>query len=74
MKSQSSEILEEIRKTVDKKNLDNLVKLSEKKQNPDSYNQNLTNYQDEAAIYAGIRALKSPFETFSDFFRNFRSY
>lgn len=74
MKSESSDILEEIRKDVDSKNLDNLVKLSEKKLNPDSYNSSLSNYREAAAIYAGMRALKSPLETFTDFFRNFRSY
>jgi hypothetical protein len=74
MKSESSDILEEIRKNVDSKNLDNLVKLSEKKLNPDSYNSSLFNYREAAAIYAGMRALKSPLETFTDFFRNFRSY
>jgi hypothetical protein len=70
MKSESSEILEEIRREVDKKNLGNLVKLSEKQLNPDTYNENLSNYREAAAIYAGMRALKSPIETFTDFFRN----
>lgn len=74
MKKASANILEEIRKEVDSKNLDNLFMLSEKKLNPDSYNDNLSNYQEAAAIYAGMRALKSPLETFTDFFKNFRSY
>lgn len=74
MKASSSEILEEIRKDVDKKNLDNLMKFSEKKLTPEGYNENIIAYKEAAAIYAGTRALRSPIETFSDFFETLRSY
>jgi hypothetical protein len=68
MLGESSQILEEIKGKVDKVNLENLVKLSDKKQNPDSYNSNIAKYEEEAAIYAGRRALESPKEVFSDLF------
>lgn len=68
MKRDSEAILQEIKEAVDKRNLENLVKLSEKKQNPDSYNQNIIKYEDEVALYTGNRALRSPIETFTDFF------
>lgn len=74
MKEDSSEILEEIRKEVDKKNLDNLMKFSEKKLTPEGYNKNIAGYKEAAAIYAGTRALRSPIETFGDFFETLGSY
>jgi hypothetical protein len=68
MKRDSDRILQEIKEDVDKRNLENLVKLSEKKQNPDAYNQNIVKYEDEVSLYTGTRALRSPIETFTDFF------
>lgn len=74
MKESTSQILEEIRKEVDKKNLNNLMQFSEKKITPEGYNDNITGYKEAAVIYAGTRALRSPIETFSDFFETLRSY
>jgi hypothetical protein len=74
MKKDSEKILQDLKNEIDKKNLENLVKLSEKKQNPDSYNDNIIKYEDEVAIYAGMRALKSPIETLGDFFETLGSY
>lgn len=74
MKRDSVEILQDLKDEIDKKNLENLVKLSEKKQNPDSYNDNIIKYEDEVAIYTGLRALKSPIETLADFFETLGSY
>ena len=71
MLTESSQILEIIKGRVDRANLDNLVKLSDKKQNPDSYNSNIAKYEEEAAIYAGRRALESPIEVFEDLFKVF---
>lgn len=68
MRADSENILKKIKDDVDKKNLDNLVKLSEKKQNPEGYNSNIIQYQEEIALYTGMRALASPRETFEDFF------
>lgn len=68
MKRDSDQILQDLKSEIDKKNLENLLKLSEKKQNPDSYNKNIIKYEDEVALYTGIRILKSPGETFADFF------
>lgn len=68
IKKNSTQILEELKLKIDKDNLDNLIKLSEKKQNPIKYNENIIEYQEYIAIYTGIRALKSPVETFRDFF------
>lgn len=69
MKRDSDQILQDLKNKIDKKNLENLLQLSEKKQNPDSYNRNIIKYEDEIALYTGIRILKAPFETFADFFR-----
>jgi hypothetical protein len=74
MKKDSEKILQDLKNEIDKKNLENLVKLSEKKQNPDSYNDNIIKYEDEVAIYTGMRALKSPVETLGDFFETLGSY
>ncbi len=74
MKKDSEKILQDLKNEIDKKNLENLVKLSEKKQNPDSYNDNIIKYEDEVAIYTGMRALKSPIETLGDFFETLGSY
>ena len=74
MKKDSEKILHDLKNEIDKKNLENLVKLSEKKQNPDSYNDNIIKYEDEVAIYTGMRALKSPIETLGDFFETLGSY
>lgn len=74
MKTDSEKILQDLKDEIDKKNLENLVKLSEKKQNPDSYNNNIIKYEDEVAIYTGMRALKSPIETLGDFFKTLGSY
>jgi hypothetical protein len=74
MKSDSEKILKDLKDEIDKRNLENLVKLSERKQNPDSYNDNIVKYEDEVAIYTGIRALKSPVETLADFFETLGSY
>lgn len=68
MKADSESILKKIKEEVDLKNLDNLIKFSEKKQNPESYNSNIIEYQEEIAIYTGQRVLASPKETFEDFF------
>jgi hypothetical protein len=67
MKEESESILEKIKNEVDRRNLDNLIKLSEKAQNPDGYNSNIIQYQEEIALYTGSRALASPKETFADF-------
>jgi hypothetical protein len=74
MKSDSEKILKDLKDEIDKRNLENLVKLSERKQNPDSYNDNIVKYEDEVAIYTGLRALKSPVETLADFFETLGSY
>ena len=74
MKSDSEKILKDMKDEIDKRNLENLVKLSERKQNPDSYNDNIVKYEDEVAIYTGLRALKSPIETLADFFETLGSY
>jgi hypothetical protein len=68
MKVEAYKILQDLKNDIDKKNLDNLLKLSEKKQNPEAYNENIIKYDEEVALYTGIRALKSPIETFYDFF------
>lgn len=68
MKAEAEAILKRIKDKVDQRNLDNLVKLSEKKRNPEGYNKNIVQYQDEIALYTGMRALSSPKETFEDFF------
>ena len=68
MKADSENILKKIKDEVDLRNLDNLIKFSEKKQNPEGYNSNIIEYQEEIAIYTGRRALTSPKETFEDFF------
>jgi hypothetical protein len=74
MKSDSEKILKDLKDEIDRRNLENLVKLSERKQNPDSYNDNIVKYEDEVAIYTGLRALKSPVETLADFFETLGSY
>jgi hypothetical protein len=74
MKSDSEKILKDLKDEIDKRNLENLVKLSERKQNPDAYNNNIIKYEDEVAIYTGLRALKSPIETLADFFETLGSY
>jgi hypothetical protein len=74
MKSDSEKILKDLKDEIDKRNLENLVKLSERKQNPDAYNNNIIKYEDEVAIYTGLRALKSPIETLADFFETLVSY
>jgi hypothetical protein len=74
MKRDSEKILKDLKDEIDKRNLENLVKLSERKQNPDSYNDNIVKYEDEVAIYTGLRALKSPVETLADFFETLGSY
>jgi hypothetical protein len=74
MKRDSEKILQDLKDEIDKRNLENLVKLSEKKQNPGSYNDNIIKYEEEVAIYAGLRALKSPIETCTDFFETLGSY
>jgi hypothetical protein len=74
MKSDSEKILKDLKDEIDRRNLENLVKLSERKQNPDSYNDNIVKYEDEVAIYTGLRALKSPIETLADFFETLGSY
>lgn len=70
MKDEANKILQDLKDDIDKKNLDNLVRLSEKRQNPEAYNENIIKYDEEIALYAGLRALKSPIETFYDFFLN----
>jgi hypothetical protein len=67
MKIDADSIISQIKNEVDKKNLNNLVKFSEKKLNPESYNSNIVQYQEEIALYTGRRALISPKETFEDF-------
>jgi hypothetical protein len=67
MKEDSKNILEMIKNRVDKRNLENLIKLSEKAQNPEGYNNNIVQYQEEITLYTGIRAMSSPRETFEDF-------
>lgn len=72
MKEESSDILQKIKNEVDLRNLDNLVKFSEKAQNPEGYNRNIVQYQEEIALYTGRRALSSPKETFEDFFASLK--
>ena len=73
MHENSSQILEELKLKIDKNNLENLMKLSEKEQTPISYNENIIKYEEYIAIYTGYRALKSPFETFEDFLFFFKN-